>query len=537
MRVSQETRRVSAQEQRETSLPYRDRIQEQTRDSGIWDYVSYNKQGDLLINNVPVVDIVAAVGNIDAEGAPVEIIDTRIITRRATEWEKLVHDAIAQTGYKGGSETYYATKANRTATVVHAALRSNWHLETSWTQDLEDIETLAQEGLFNTSKTKIICNGFKYPPHTEIFRDHTKTRLQESGIIFEYPDNTPPALLENSYAQKILTFHNKGFNIVPVLDSGELDLFAGKTSRPMDVGLRFKFGKVKNQEELDTLSSRFGMNWDELSATAQKIAETSDLTLTTLHTMMGAAESIPVEDALSYLEFAADKYFTLKKEHPSLTTLDIGGGIPPKSDGYNHAEFLQKLFTMLKMKAETYNLDAPQVVFELGSYLAAESTFYVFDVLTKKVNGGVSNKNPETWAIIQGSLMSSIPDMLITQKRFNVLAANNANAPSQEVVLGDLTCDSDGRYPTKAMLNEKVLLPNTDKPTYVVIAGVGAYQAQLAGTKGGHHCGLLEAAEVVYEVRADGNTYARVTPRQSRLDSQTVFEYTPEVLGKLLQTV
>jgi arginine decarboxylase-like protein len=122
--------------------------------------------------------------------------------------------------------------------------------------------------------------------------------------------------------------------------------------------------------------------------------------------------------------------------------------------------------------------------------------------------------------------MAAIPDMLIIDKRFRFLATRGAHLPYREVRLGDPTCDPDGRYPPEAFDNEVVLLPDTTGPQQVVALGVGAYQEILAGVRGAHHCGLLEAIELIIEPDPKGGTTARIMPRQTWRDAAAVLGYT-----------
>lgn len=517
------------------STSYKDKITEMYPDSGIWDYLRYDEEGDLWINNLRIKDAIEHVASTDSSGTPLEITDTTIIERRTKEWEQLTQKVAQKVGYTGGFEYFYAAKANRASEFVHAALRSGWNSETSSKQDLDDLAFMETQGLIDKSQLKIINNGFKLPPDNRWDVIRAEASGDVGTVVFEQFERNEPERID-TYAETIIAMRKKGFQIAPILDSGEVDYFL-KNAPDMEVGLRLKFGKVSTEEELHKLTSRFGMKWDELRQTADKIDASDNLKLTMLHTMVGAAETIKEEEFAQHLSLALDKYYTLKATHASLTHLNIGGGIPPMSEKYNHEKFLEAFLREAKRKAEVSGQPEPVITFELGSYVAAEAGFYVFDVIQEKDNSIDKDGKQIDWMLLDGSLIEAIPDMLLIQKSFNILAVNNANAQAKEVILGDLTCDSDGRYPPKAQEEQKVLIPEVGIKNYVVITGVGAYQEQLAGVRGGHHCGLLEAAEVIVEKRNDGQTYARVMPRQTLVESQDIFGYTPEYIDALKKTV
>ncbi len=522
-------------EQQIAPYKYKDKVRELYPDSGMWDYLRYDEEGNLWINNLRIKDVIEDVATSDYSGTPLEITDTTIIERRTKEWEQLTQRVAEKVGYTGGFEYFYAAKANRASEFVHAAIRTGWNSETSSKQDLDDLSFLESQGLIDKSKLKIINNGFKLPPDNRWDRVREEAETNKSTVIFEHSKETESEPIA-TYAETIIEMRKKGFNIAPILDSGEVDYFINNALQ-MEVGLRLKFGKVSTDEELSKLTSRFGMKWDELQKEADRIDDSCNLELTMLHAMVGAAETIKEEDFAQHLSFGLDKYFALKATHNKLTYFNIGGGIPPMSEKYDHEKFLEIFLTKAKQKAEQAGLPEPVITFELGSYVAAEAGFYVFDVIQQKENSVDVDSKKVDWMLLDGSLIEAIPDMLLIQRSFNILAAEYANSETTQVLLGDLTCDSDGRYPPKAQEGQKVLIPDVGIKNFVVITGVGAYQEQLAGVRGGHHCGLLEAAEVIVEKRNDGQTYARVMPRQTLIESQDIFGYTPKHVDALKKTV
>lgn len=214
----------------------------------------------------------------------------------------------------------------------------------------------------------------------------------------------------------------------------------------------------------------------------------------------------------------------------------MGGGIPPLGFGYNHEEFLTKLFTGLKEKAKQHNCEEPIMVFEFGSYIAAEAGHHVMQILHTKDNSVEEGGKDIPWAIVDTPFMRAIPDMLVIGRDdFIVLAANNANNTAQYMRLGDLTCDSDGRWPTKDMEKKGVngvLVPKSEKEQFMVIVATKAYGEQLTGVGGVGHCGLMEPVELIIE-EIDGKPNGRIVPRQGYKEASKLLGYSNESIESL----
>jgi diaminopimelate decarboxylase len=509
--------------------PYRDLLAAEVGDARIWDYLRYDDAGDLWVNGLRVADALARYG------APLEIVDATLVERRCTEWRDLARSVAAEVGYPGDLDFFYAAKANMASEVVHAAFRSGWHAETSSRQDLFHLAWLHGHGLLPRG-LRVLCNGFKLPPASYTLPH--RSDLPEASEVALPPDTLRATLREMSYAEAIIALARAGWAVTPVLDAGELEAFAAGGTPPMDVGLRLKFGAVADDPGLDALVSRFGHDRRTLATEADAIARTGHLRLTLLHAMVGAAETIPVERFATALLLAGDVWFELRRRHASLVALDIGGGIPPLGEPYDHRGLLRTVLGGLKARAAAAGLPAPDVVFELGSLVAAECGFHVFRVAQVKRNHVARPGAITDWAILDGGLMAAIPDMLLIGKAFRFLAVEGANAPARRVRLGDTTCDSDGRYPPEAFgADAGVWLPNVAGPQHILIQGVGAYQEILAGVRGAHHCGLLEAVELILERRGDGRVHGRLMPRQNPRDAAAVLGYHDDAVEALREAL
>lgn len=517
-------------------LPYREAVRRQWPGARIWDVLRYDEDGFLWHGGLRLVDAVRAYGT------PLEVVDTTVLERRAREWRALAAEVAAEVGYPGRLDYLYASKANMASEITHAAYRAGWHAETSSQQDLAHLMWLSERGLVPPG-LRVVCNGFKLPP--EAFgRDGNGTSVatglpEPDGRSIPLPppptSHLEPTVRDWPYATTIAHLAGAGWDIVPILDEGEVAWFAAPGRPRMRVGLRLKHGQVADDAAHDRLVSRFGFDRAGLAAAADAIAAAPHLELATLHAMVGAAESIPVERMVASLAYAGEVWADLRTRHPGLRELNMGGGVPPLCEPYDHAGLLRGIYRALAAAAAARGVPPPDLTFEFGSLVAAESAVHVFRVVQRKRNHRSAPGEPEDgleWAILDGGLMAAIPDMLLIGKAFRVVALGGADAPARAFRLGDLTCDSDGRYPPSSFgPGASVLLPDVE-PLHVAILGVGAYQEILAGVRGAHHCGLLEAVEVIVEP-GQGGPSARVTARQTKAEAMAVLGYTDAAAAAL----
>lgn len=510
------------------AIPYRAAVTQDPLLPGLWDYLSYDDEGELWLNDLRLRDAARRFGT------PLEIVDTTLVERRCREFRALARAAAEAAGYPGRLDFLYAAKANMASEIVAAAYRSGWQAETSAVQDLHNLSWLRRHDLL-PANLRVVCNGFKLPPACW---GYPRPDAAEGGRL-ALPD--PPPLASRSpisYAEQILAMAGSGWDITPILDAGELPYFLAQADTPMKVGLRLKFGHVASLAELDPWVSRFGQGLAGVQSSAAAIAASERLTFTTLHAMVGAAETIPVPQLVAGIGVAAQVWAALKRDHPTLSELNMGGGLPPLGEAYDHRGFLDALFAELLRIAAAAGVPPPDFTFELGSLVAAEAGFHVFKVLQVKRNHRAGKGEPAWWAILDGGLMAAVPDMLFLGKPFRFLASSGADRPIRQVRLGDVTCDSDGRYPPKAFGPTAGLpLPawsgSRIGEQYVVIPGVGAYQEVLSGVRGAHHCGLLEAVELILERGPDGQQRGRLMARQTFHEAAALLGYRAEAVAGL----
>ncbi len=507
--------------ERDRGLRYVDIMKRSLEGSHVLDYLKWDHEGDLWLDGVRMLDVV-----IKAKGTPLEIVDTRIIKRRADEWVDLTQRIAREVGYTSGFKYHYAAKANMSVEVTHAAYAAGWLQETTQVLDLHNIQALVQEGLLRKEKVDIICNGFFFPSDRFAVPDSFK-EIKSRGVVFHTDGNEKQAD-EQSYLATIEAMRDQGYRITPIIyDLNELKYLLTKKGA-FNIGLRLKFGKVTNDRDLIHLPSRFGMTWEQIQEAAD-IADSSDnqLRFTMLHAMVGAAENMPIDVFEPSLQFAADKYFALRAKHPSLQYLNIGGGMPPKSEKYNHAELLRRFLRGVKDKAKRANLPEPTIVFELGSYIAAEAGFDILKIIGYKQNHIDQDGNPGYWGIGDTSLVATIPDVwFLPGKEFMILAVNNANCSAKLVSHGDLTCDSG------SILPKGMLIPDTTKPQWMGILGTNAYQNVLAGEGGAGHCGLTGSIKFKIQT-VNGRPDVYSTGRQTVQDVGRIQGYTMDRMKHL----
>jgi arginine decarboxylase len=107
------------------------------------------------------------------------------------------------------------------------------------------------------------------------------------------------------------------------------------------------------------------------------------------------------------------------------------------------------------------------------------------------------------WYILDGSIMSSFPDIWALGEHFTVLPLNHLDKPFQRVQLGGVTCDSDDVFPPEDS-PAPLYLPVESKDLYVGFFGIGAYQEMLGGVGGSKHCVIPEADELIIDQGPDG---------------------------------
>lgn len=462
------------------NTPYKEVVKGEVKNPAFNELFEYDNEGNLLLkrHGIKVVDLLSKYG--DPFDAPIQFTDTTVVTKRARDLKDIFGRGAELSGYpKDRLQFHYAAKANFKAPVIAAALKEV-HMETSGELDLYNFELMRRRGIIPKDK-KVICNGYK------------------SGRRQNF---------DKGYAERIIDAHENGADITPVLVQNELPFYQERVKKGvLSVGLRLKFGVVSSEKDLSGLVSRFGFDWQDLEKEAEKIKSLPNLEFTMLHAMSSAASAVNPEAFAKSALIAAEKYAILKRNHPSLTYLNLGGGIPSFDTGYDYNAFIVPFLTGVKSICAKYGVELPTVVIESGSFIATDCESLVYRVIDVSRNSA----DGAPW-ISLGGILTNLPDIWIQEDPFTFVAANNANEPLTGVRIGDLTCDSNNVYPPKDQPEKLVLMPKKFEGLAVVAINTGAYQDNISGVgsakeaKMVNHCGNAEPIQVYITKNRKGGT-------------------------------
>ncbi len=416
--------------------------------------------------------------------SPLEIAYLPAITRQIRELVQTFDELRAELRYGGDFLYAYASKANTAEEIVRTTLRAGAHHEMSSDVDVDIARLMIERGHLPQDRW-IFANGFK-----------------------------PPG---SRYSENLIELARSGARVLPIFDAlDELEPFI-EAGVALSVGLRQKtYGLHKESgTDPDGVDSRFGMSREELQEAARRIGRNDHLTLRLHHAMLGSQMTAPASFGAG-LEPALEDWAALHREHPTLDLFDFGGGLPGQLTLDNGADvrgIARAIVETALGVAARHGLEPPHLVGELGRYTTASHAAHLFRVVATK-----DNLSPQPWYLIDGSIMTSFPDIWALGEHFAVLPLNHLDRPFHEVRLGGITCDSDDIYPQRSS-QARLLLPQVDAADdlHVGFFFVGAYQEMLGGVRGSKHCVLPEAAELLLEER-DESLEARLIQGHRTVD-------------------
>ena len=390
--------------------------------------------------------------------------------RKATGW---FTEAMDKLGYQGAYHYCYVTKSSHFRHVTEEVLRHGARLETSSAFDLDIVRSLEGSGHLDRKAT-VVCNGFK-------------TR---------------------AYVDRIAALHSDGFTgILPVLDNElEFEMLSEAVKSPIDVGLR-----IASEEEpkFEFYTSRLGMGYRRIVPFwREHLADHPNLKLRMLHFFVNTG----IRDTAYYwneLRKALDVYCLLRKECPQLTALNIGGGLPIKNSlgfEYDYSYMIEAILEQIMVHCGEQGVPVPDIFTEFGSFTVGEAGGTLFKVLYQK-----RQNDRERWNLIDSSFMTTLPDTWAINKRFMMLPVNRWEDNYERVFLGGLTCDSDDYYNSEQHLNA-IYLPkfSPEKPLYLAFFNTAAYQDNIGGHGGVHHCLIPGPKHVLLNRDAEGRLQAEV---------------------------
>jgi len=415
-------------------------------------------------------------------GSPLEVGFTPLVTRQVQNMYGYFAQAFKKAAYQGQFIYAYATKAAQYEDLIRTALAAGAHYETSSPTDISMARLHWKAGNLPSDRW-IICNGFK----TE-----------------QYVDN-------------IMGLRRDGFrNVLPVIESEQEIAAFARSGYAFDLGIRLRVDESIIQEgNFSKVTSRFGIAHERIMEVAAQIDQTPNLRPVMFHAMIGT-QCANRQEWVKALLICFRQYCELKQRFPSMRAFNFGGGMPvPYSLDFqfDYQAFADELTQGMQQLCAEYQIPQPDLVGEFGRYTAAAYGFDFYKVVVSKP----SHRSDVSWYVINGSLMSSLPDIWGLKQQFIILPLNGYDRPLRRVWLAGLTCDSDDVYQSEEE-DGTIWLPDVDDGTELTI-GVfmtGAYQDMLSGIGGVHHCLLPEPSELAIEANpVGGYTYRRTAPSQS----------------------
>lgn len=382
-------------------------------------------------------------------GTPLKITFLDVIKEHISSLKEAFSKAIKEIDYKGSFIYLNANKANYGKEEIETAFVASDGLETSSYYDL--LLTLKMFEKHPEFKNKlIISNGLKL----------------------------------NDYLDAIIDAHNKGYDIIDIIDDIREYEYLKSKNLPIKVGFRVHLSSLYEAEVPD---DRFGLMKDEINYVLEDIKNTN-LVLTTIHFHQRGFNYI--EDRFKEnLLLAFNQYLNAKKLYPSITNFDIGGGMPlPLDEEFDYDEFAKTTLNYLKELCELNNVDMPNIISENGKFSQKDSTVNIYKVV------GVKNTGLYPWHIVDGSLLIALPEMYALAEPILVMPINNLDKPTQRVRLAGITCDCDDVLFDK---NKGYFELSTEKDNYIACIGTGSYQNSMNGKGGVHHCLLPEEKDLL----------------------------------------
>ena len=267
------------------------------------------EDNELYFNDVPLMDI------IKQYGTPLKITYLPKISQNIQRARRWFNVAIAKADYQSDYHYCYCTKSSHFEFVLSEVLKNDVHIETSSAFDLNLIETLHENGMFE-KENFIICNGFK----------------------------------KQQYIENISMLLDKGYvNLIPVMDSKyEFELLNQNINSKCKVGIR-----IASEEEprFEFYTSRLGIRYNDIIPFyEEKIKKNPKFELKMLHFFINTG----IHDTAYYwneLTKCVNLYCDLKKRCPELDSLNIGGGFPIKnalSFEYDYEYMAEEIVSQIK---------------------------------------------------------------------------------------------------------------------------------------------------------------------------------------------
>jgi len=415
---------------------------------------------------------------IDKYGTPFRLMYLPGIANQIKKAKNLFARGIKKNSFKGKYHYCYCTKCNHFSYVLETVLKEGVQLETSSSFDLDLIWNLYKKG--KVAKDVIIVhNGYK----TE------------------------------SYLEKIVMLHKEGFNnLIVVLDSktelSKLLEISKDAKKKIKIGIRMA---IDEEPQAAYYTSRLGIPSKEIMDFYEScIREQSKVELKMLHFFVDSG----IKDTIYYwgeFQKALAIYVKLKKQAPTLDSLNLGGGFPIMNNlgfQYDYEFMINEIISSIKEICRTEEIPDPDLYTEFGKYTVGESGAIIFSVLEQK-----QQNDAELWYMIDNSLMNTIPDAWSLFEKFILLPVNKWDNPYVRVNIGGISCDRSDYYNSEDM-NQQIHLPQykdeDPEPLYLGFFHTGAYQDSISGYGGIKHCLIPAPKYIIIDRDEKGNFIDKV---------------------------
>lgn len=406
---------------------------------------SVNKDGELVVSEGHHAFNLSDLA--EKYGTPLQIMFPFIIEDRLKDLIGYFQAYIKIYGYKGKFFYHYPMKVNQNKEFILPLLSEGANLEVTSANELWLVKKMWEGEKFNT-KIRVFCNG----PKT------------------------------NQYLDLVEELRGKGMNIVPIVESmEELDRLIKYKG---DIGVRVDLS-IKADTHWDKKFDRFGLSEKEV-LDLPKLKN-----LKVMHYHLGS--QIKTQKSIfEGVKHAFSIYKDLQKTHPTLDTLDIGGGfgVPyEKKKFYGAKGVSSKIIKLLKTLSDKAGIKHPNLAVEWGQYIVAPSQITLYNVISEKV---IPKANAKSWYVVDGSFMNDLKDTWAIHQKWHIIPANNMDENLKPVWLAGSTCDSDDKYTAGG---NYILMPKLkeDKKQTIAVFDTGAYQDALAS----HHCLLALPMKII----------------------------------------
>lgn len=418
---------------------------------------------------------------IENHGAPLTITYLPKIGENINRARRWFQEAFESVGYNGHYYYCYCTKSNHFSYVLDEVLKNNAQLETSSAYDIDLIRSLYQKKKIDT-KIRIICNGFK-------------------------PKN---------YTSSLLQLVKDGFtNVVPVLDN--MDEFEAYQNFDEDLNIGVRIA-AEEEPKYQFYTSRLGIRQrDVIPFYIEKIKPKANVKLRMLHFFIDSG----IKDSAYYwseLNKCLNMYVDIKQVCPELNSINIGGGMPIRyslGSKYDYAYLIEEIVTKIKNFCDEAEIEHPNIYTEFGNFTVGESGCTIFEVIGQK-----KQNDSELWYMINGSLMTTVPDIWGMNQRFILLPINNWNQAYQRTIIGGLSCDVSDYYNSEVDINQ-VYMPKIigDQKLYIGFFHTGAYQDSLSGYGGTKHCLIPSPKKIIIDKDNNGKLTYHVFAEEQRAEN------------------